>query len=97
MVNLRALIAWWSITAVIAVATFPIHVRAAGFELYEMGTPDLGTASAGRAAMAKDASTVFGNPAGMTKLDRSQILVGIQPVYSDVRFDHGQQYHHYGR
>jgi long-chain fatty acid transport protein len=62
---------------------------AAGFWLYEMGTPDLGTASAGRAALAKDAATVFGNPAGMTSLDRSQLLVGTQLVYGDVHFDRG--------
>jgi long-chain fatty acid transport protein len=62
---------------------------AAGFWLYEMGTPDLGTASAGRAALAKDAATVFGNPAGMTSLDRSQLLVGAQLVYGDVEFDRG--------
>ena len=62
-------------------------VRAGGFWLYEMGTPDLGTASAGRAALAKDAATVFGNPAGMTRLDRSQLLVGTQLVVGDVHFD----------
>ena len=62
---------------------------AAGFWLYEMGTPDLGTASAGRAALAKDAATVFGNPAGMTSLDGSQLLVGTQLVYGDVHFDRG--------
>ena len=62
---------------------------AAGFWLYEMGTPDLGTASAGRAASAKDAATVFGNPAGMTSLDRSQLLVGTQLVVGDVHFDRG--------
>jgi long-chain fatty acid transport protein len=62
---------------------------AAGFWLYEMGTPDLGTASAGRAASAKDAATVFGNPAGMTSLDRSQLLVGTQLIYGDVHFDRG--------
>jgi long-chain fatty acid transport protein len=61
---------------------------AAGFWLYEMGPSDLGTASAGRAA-AKDASTVFGNPAGMTSLDRSQLLVGTQLVIGDVHFDSG--------
>src|SRR4051794_7678665 len=61
--------------------------RAAGFILYEMGTTDLGTASAGRAAIAKDASTAFGNPAGMTRLDRSQILVGVQPAYGISHFD----------
>jgi long-chain fatty acid transport protein len=62
---------------------------AAGFWIYEMGTPDLGTASAGRAALAKDAATVFGNPAGMTSLDRSQLLVGTQLVVGDVHFDRG--------
>jgi long-chain fatty acid transport protein len=51
---------------------------AGGLWLYEMGTPDLGTASAGRAAMALDASTAFGNPAGMTKLERSQFLGAFQ-------------------
>ena len=63
------------------------HPRAAGFVLYEMGTTDLGTASAGRAAIAKDASTAFGNPAGMTRLDKSQILVGVQPAYGISHFD----------
>ena len=62
---------------------------AAGFWIYEMGTPDLGTASAGRAASAKDAATVFGNPAGMTSLDRSQLLVGTQLIVGDVHFDRG--------
>ena len=62
---------------------------AAGFWIYEMGTPDLGTASAGRAASAKDAATVFGNPAGMTSLDRSQLLVGTQLIVGDVHFNRG--------
>jgi len=48
---------------------------ASGLELYETGAPDLGTASAGRAAMAEDASTAASNPAGMTLLDRSQLMV----------------------
>jgi long-chain fatty acid transport protein len=68
-------------------ALLPGLAQAAGLGLYEMGTPDLGTAAAGRAALAKDAATVFGNPAGMTRLDRSQVLVGLQALYGDVRFD----------
>jgi long-subunit fatty acid transport protein len=40
--------------------------------MYETVAPDLGTASAGRAAMAA-ASTVAVNPAGMTLLDRTQL------------------------
>ncbi|HEX5078720.1 MAG TPA: outer membrane protein transport protein [Geminicoccaceae bacterium] len=71
------------------VATVASPAMAAGFWAYEMGTPDLGTASAGRAALAKDAATVFGNPAGMTRLDRSQLLVGMQVAVGDVHFDRG--------
>jgi long-chain fatty acid transport protein len=76
-------------TLVAASALWAPTATAAGFWLYEMGTPDLGTAAAGRAASAKDAATVFGNPAGMTSLDRSQLLVGTQLVYGDVHFDRG--------
>jgi long-chain fatty acid transport protein len=52
-----------------------------------MGTPDVGTASAGMASRAADAATAFANPAGMTRLDRSQLMVGVQPIYSDIKFD----------
>jgi long-chain fatty acid transport protein len=75
------------LAGVLAALLLPGMARAAGLLLYEMGTPDLGTASAGRAALAKDAATVFGNPAGMTSLDRTQALVGLQAVYADLRFD----------
>jgi long-chain fatty acid transport protein len=56
--------------------------RAGAIWLYESGGPDLGTAAAGRAAMALDASTAFGNPAGMTNLNRTEFvgsLMGILP------------------
>ena len=66
---------------VFAVAASPGKVLAAGFYLYEIGTPDVGLASAGYASRAQDASTVFTNPAGMTRLNGPQFLVGIQPVY----------------
>jgi len=58
-----------------------------GTWLYEAGTPDVGTANAGRAAHAKDASTAGGNPAGMTRLDRSQLLTAIQPLLVRVKFN----------
>lgn len=77
--------------AAVCAAVSAAPATAAGFWVYEMGTPDLGTASAGRAALAKDAATVFGNPAGMTRLDRSQLLVGTQLVVGDVRFDRGPE------
>jgi long-chain fatty acid transport protein len=60
---------------------------AAALELYETGAPDQGTASAGRAAMAADASTAASNPAGMTLLDRSQLLVAGGALLPFTNFD----------
>jgi long-chain fatty acid transport protein len=61
--------------------------QAAGLWLFEQGTPDLGTAAAGRAAMAKDASTAFGNPAGMTRLKDSQLTVAAQTLFPQIKFN----------
>ena len=55
-------------------------VWAGGLIMYEVDSPSTGTASAGWAALAKDAATAFQNPAGMTRLDRSQLLAGVQPL-----------------
>jgi long-chain fatty acid transport protein len=61
--------------------------QAGGFYLYEVGSPDVGLAAAGYAARAQDASTVFTNPAGMTRLDRPALLVGAQPMYLNLELD----------
>ena len=58
-----------------------------GLWLYESGTPDLGTAGAGRAALSADASSAAANPAGMTRLERSQMLVTFLGLYVNSRFD----------
>ncbi|MEN6467252.1 MAG: outer membrane protein transport protein [Syntrophaceae bacterium] len=59
---------------------------AGGIMLYQIGTPDVGLAAAGYAARAQDASTVFTNPAGMGRLEKSQFLGGMQALYGDVKF-----------
>jgi long-chain fatty acid transport protein len=56
---------------------------AGGLLLYEVGTDDVGLASAGYNARAQDASTVLTNPAGMTRLEGNQALVGAQALYGD--------------
>jgi len=61
-------------------------VRAGGLFVYEVGTEDVGLAAAGYAARASDASTVLTNPAGMTRLDGQQLLVGTQMLYSNLKF-----------
>jgi len=63
--------------------------RGAGLELYETGAPDLGTASAGRTAMAADASTAAANPAGMTQLERTQLMTASGALLPSTNFDIG--------
>ena len=57
--------------------------------VYEMGTPEMGVAEAGRAAMATDASTAFGNPAGMTRLEGSQFCGSLMGTVFTLTFDKG--------
>lgn len=63
-----------------------VPALAGGLYLYELGTPDVGTAAAGYAARAQDAGTVYTNPAGMTRLSRPEILLGAQPMYLNMEF-----------
>jgi long-chain fatty acid transport protein len=76
---------------VIAAACFAVAVAgqasAGGIWLYEQSTPDQGTAAAGRAAMARDASTAYGNPAGMARLDTTQLLVGAGALVIQSEFE----------
>ena len=60
---------------------------AGGISLYEVGTADVGLASAGYTARAQDAATVFTNPAGMTRLDGDQLVLSGQMLYGSVGFD----------
>ncbi|MGB5200234.1 MAG: outer membrane protein transport protein [Sedimenticolaceae bacterium] len=73
--------------AALVLALFNLPVSAAGLWLYEQGTPDVGTASAGMVSRAQDAATAFANPAGMTRLKGSQFMLGVQPIYADVKAD----------
>lgn len=59
----------------------------AAFQLYELGTPVIGTAGVGQAAIANDASTAYFNPAGMVALPASQFMVGSQLVVPYTQFD----------
>jgi long-chain fatty acid transport protein len=64
----------------------PQSSQAGGIQLYEIATPDVGLASAGYAARAQDASTLFKNPAGLSLLPGSQFQAGAQLTYGDVAF-----------
>jgi long-chain fatty acid transport protein len=59
--------------------------------IYEMANPsDVGYASAGLAARAGDAGTVFTNPAGMTRFEKSTYQAGATPLYISAPFNPDQ-------
>jgi len=58
------------------------QAMAGGFQLNEQSVSSQGTAFAGRSSNVTDASIVFGNPAGMSFLDRAQVTAGA--TYLDV-------------
>jgi long-chain fatty acid transport protein len=59
----------------VAAAGFSTQSFASGFALIEQGASGQGAAYAGAAAVGEDASTIFFNPAAMTRLSGQQIVV----------------------
>jgi long-chain fatty acid transport protein len=77
-------IAMLAFTGTALVAAGGAH--ASGFALVEQGIKQVGSAISGGAASAEDASTIFFNPAGMTRLDGSQIATGVHYVIPSADF-----------
>ena len=72
--------------ALAASATLVPGTFGAGISLYELANADVGLAAAGSAARAQDASTLFSNPAGMSRLDGAQFESGAQLLIGDIEF-----------
>jgi long-chain fatty acid transport protein len=68
-------------------AIFSGTASAAAFQLWEQNASGLGTAYAGSAAIADNASTVFFNPAGMTQLPGVQLSAGVTGVKPSYKFN----------
>ncbi|MGH8388123.1 MAG: OmpP1/FadL family transporter [Pseudomonas sp.] len=64
-------------TISLAVAMASTQIFASGFALNEQSISGMGTGFAGRSSSADDASTVFGNPAGMSRIKREQVTGGV--------------------
>jgi len=71
----------------IAIATASSHLMASGFAINEQSVSNMGTAFAGRSSSADDATTVFGNPAGMSRLKREQVSLGAAAIYARTDID----------
>jgi len=74
------------LAAALAGAMASAPAIAGGISSYELGTEDVGLAAAGYAARAQDATTVYTNPAGMTRLEGQQLQLGSQLLFSNLRF-----------
>lgn len=73
-------------TAIAVVAgTLSAQAMAAGFALNEQSISGMGTSFAGRSSSAEDATTLFGNPAGMSRLQREEVSFGMAAIH--VRTD----------
>jgi long-chain fatty acid transport protein len=73
-----------AVAAVMAVP--PVGAQAAGFQLMEQNASGLGNAYAGQAAAAEDASTIFFNPAGMTRLPGKQAVGALNFIKPSAKF-----------
>lgn len=67
-------------TLSLAVAMASSQLFASGFALNEQSVSGMGTGFAGRSSSADDASTVYGNPAGMSRLNGQQITGGVAAI-----------------
>ena len=70
-----------------SLAAFGGTASAAGFALIEQNASGLGNAYSGAAAAAEDASTIYFNPAGMTRLRGRQVVGALTAVKPSADFD----------
>ena len=77
------------VASVVCLASHSNPASAAAFALIEQGVKGLGNAYAGGAASAEDASTVFYNPAGMTRLSGRQFVAAGHLVKPSTKFSDG--------
>ena len=71
---------------VLALALSALDAGGSGYEIQTADVGAMGTANAGRAAMARDASTIFGNPAGLALLERAMVTTNATVLDLTVRF-----------
>ncbi|WP_409317296.1 OmpP1/FadL family transporter [Pseudomonas sp. KCJK9016] len=72
-------------TISLAVSLASTQIFAAGFAINEHSIRGMGIGYAGRSSSADDASTVYGNPAGMSRLTREQVTGGV--AFLDAKTD----------
>ncbi|MGH8387752.1 MAG: OmpP1/FadL family transporter, partial [Pseudomonas sp.] len=80
-------------TLSLAVALASTQIFASGFALNEQSISGMGTGFAGRSSSADDASTIFGNPAGMSRIKRQEVTGGIAAIDASTDIKDAQGAH----
>lgn len=62
------------------------QAMASAFQLWEQDAASVGNYHAGYAALANDASIAWYNPAGITRFNNQQVVVGVVPIMSDFKY-----------
>jgi len=75
---------WFKGSLAVAVAMASGQIMANGLAVNEQSVSGMGTSFAGRSSSAQDASTVFGNPAGMSRLQRAEISGGVAAIWPET-------------
>ena len=75
------------IAVALSVRAAPAEAQCGGLCLYEVGTQDMGVSGAGAGARAQDPGTVLFNPAGMSRLEDTQLHVGMVNLISTSSFE----------
>ncbi len=82
----RKLVQALCVAGVAAATTMSGTAAASGFALVEQSVKQVGSAIAGGAASAEDATTIFFNPAGMMRLDGKQYVLAGHVVVPSSKF-----------
>src|SRR5208283_4229503 len=75
-----------TVVAFVMILSSSVAAFASGFALIDQSVEGLGIAYSGGAAMAEDASTIFYNPAGMTRLKGVQLETGLHIIMPSIKF-----------
>ena len=73
---------WLKTAIAVAAGALSTQALAAGFALNEQSISGMGTSFAGRSSSADDATTLFGNPAGMSRLKREEVSFGMAALHA---------------
>ena len=83
---MKSFVVKFALTGALLVATQQT-ASSAGFFVPQQGAAGLGRAQAGASAIADDPSTLFYNPAGMTRLEASQWMIGVNIISPTLEFE----------